>query len=167
MQNAVMIVLLNFKNFVTALQLMLVFFMAERMGFSSCYRKVHRTFLLKIFAFGSIFRATCSHPIIIKKTQANACVFYGGEDGILFLLSKGAPHLSPKNFRLSAQFLEPRLRIPIFYKRKKSIKMILFFLWRRGWDSNPCGFWPNGFQDRLVMTASIPLRICSNILSQE
>ena len=31
-------------------------------------------------------------------------------------------------------------------------------LWRRGWDSNPCAFWANGFQDRLVMTASIPLR---------
>ena len=35
----------------------------------------------------------------------------------------------------------------------------LGFFWRRGRDSNPRGFWPNGFQDRLVMTASIPLRI--------
>ncbi len=62
----------------------LCYFMAERMGFSSCYRKVHCTFLLKIFAFGSIFRATCSHPIITKKiTQAFClCYFYGGEDGI-------------------------------------------------------------------------------------
>ena len=35
----------------------------------------------------------------------------------------------------------------------------LGFFWRRGRDSNPRGFWPNGFQDRLVMTASIPLQI--------
>ena len=33
------------------------------------------------------------------------------------------------------------------------------FIWRRGWDSNPCAFWANGFQDRLVMTTSIPLRV--------
>ncbi len=50
-----------------------------------------------------------------------------------------------------------RVRIPII--RKARYECTLLFLWRRGWDSNPCGFWPNGFQDRLVMTASIPLRI--------
>ena len=33
------------------------------------------------------------------------------------------------------------------------------FLWRRKRDSNPRGFWPNGFQDRLVVTASIFLHI--------
>ena len=33
------------------------------------------------------------------------------------------------------------------------------FLWRRQRDSNPRGFWPNGFQDRLVVTASIFLHI--------
>ena len=33
------------------------------------------------------------------------------------------------------------------------------FLWRRKRDSNPRGFWPNGFQDRLVVTASISLRM--------
>ena len=60
-----------------------------------------------------------------------------------------------------------------FYKKKLDTNQdthcikIGVQLWRRGWDSNPCGFWPNGFQDRLVMTASIPLRICSNILAQE
>ena len=32
--------------------------------------------------------------------------------------------------------------------------------WRRVWDSNPRGQGPNGFQDRLVMTASITLRVC-------
>ena len=32
-------------------------------------------------------------------------------------------------------------------------------LWRRLRDSNPRGFCPNGFQDRLVMTASISLRL--------
>ena len=31
--------------------------------------------------------------------------------------------------------------------------------WRRERDSNPCGIAPNGFQDRLVMTTSISLRI--------
>ena len=35
--------------------------------------------------------------------------------------------------------------------------MVVF--WRRKRDSNPRGFWPNGFQDRLVMTASIFLHI--------
>ena len=33
------------------------------------------------------------------------------------------------------------------------------FLWRRKRDSNPRAFWANGFQDRLVVTASIFLRI--------
>ena len=33
------------------------------------------------------------------------------------------------------------------------------FLWRRKRDSNPRAFWANGFQDRLVVTASIFLHI--------
>ena len=32
-------------------------------------------------------------------------------------------------------------------------------IWRRKRDSNPRAFWANGFQDRLVVTASIFLRI--------
>ncbi len=40
-----------------------------------------------------------------KITQAFClCYFYGGEDGILLLLSKGALHLSPENFRLWLNF---------------------------------------------------------------
>ena len=35
------------------------------------------------------------------------------------------------------------------------------FLWRRKRDSNPRAFWANGFQDRLVVTASIFLRVNS------
>ena len=38
-----------------------------------------------------------------------------------------------------------------------SVRISLF--WRRLRDSNPRGFCPNGFQDRLVMTASISLRL--------
>ena len=34
-----------------------------------------------------------------------------------------------------------------------------FTLWRSRWDSNPRAFWANGFQDRLVMTASIQLHV--------
>ena len=37
--------------------------------------------------------------------------------------------------------------------------MDIGFLWRRMRDSNPRAFWANGFQDRLVVTASIFLRI--------
>ena len=33
------------------------------------------------------------------------------------------------------------------------------FIWRRKRDSNPRAFWANGFQDRLVVTASIFLHI--------
>ena len=33
------------------------------------------------------------------------------------------------------------------------------FIWRRKRDSNPRAFWANGFQDRLVVTASIFLLI--------
>ncbi len=37
---------------------------------------------------------------------------------------------------------------------------LMYRIWRRGRDSNPCGPQsPNGFQDRPVMTASVPLRI--------
>ena len=47
-------------------------------------------------------------------------------------------------------------------KRKNPWKCLIFKgFWRRVWDSNPRGVWaPNGFQDRLVMTASITLRVC-------
>ncbi len=47
-------------------------------------------------------------------------------------------------------------------QKERNLNRIVFdlgFFWRRGRDSNPRGFWPNGFQDRLVMTASIPLHI--------
>ena len=43
--------------------------------------------------------------------------------------------------------------------RKKRRSIASFFSWRRLRDSNPRGFCPNGFQDRLVMTASISLRL--------
>ena len=33
------------------------------------------------------------------------------------------------------------------------------FDWRKLRDSNPCAFWANGFQDRLVMTTSISFRL--------
>ena len=33
------------------------------------------------------------------------------------------------------------------------------FVWRKLRDSNPCAFWANGFQDRLVMTTSISFRL--------
>ncbi len=52
------------------------------------------------------------------------------------------------------------VRIPHKQKRETqttSVRISLF--WRRLRDSNPRGFCPNGFQDRLVMTASISLRL--------
>ncbi len=57
--------------------------------------------------------------------------FYGGEDGILFLLSKGPPDLSPKNFRFTAQFLEPRVRITFYCTKKTSTKVLAFFMAER------------------------------------
>ena len=44
-------------------------------------------------------------------------------------------------------------------KNKGHPQGVSLFFWRRKRDSNPRGFWPNGFQDRLVVTASIFLRI--------
>ena len=44
-------------------------------------------------------------------------------------------------------------------KPKPNIVFDLGFSWRRKRDSNPRAFWANGFQDRLVVTASIFLRI--------
>ena len=44
-------------------------------------------------------------------------------------------------------------------KPKSNIMFDLGFSWRRLRDSNPRGFGPNGFQDRLVVTASISLHI--------
>ena len=95
--------------------------------------------------------------------------------------SKGRDTL-PVAMRFVMAFVSelPRLRLtsePIFYLRankkerfvpsplcqkESNLNRTVFdlgFFWRRGRDSNPRGFWPNGFQDRLVMTASIPLRI--------
>ncbi len=47
------------------------------------------------------------------------------------------------------------------FGKRKPLKRSNFkgFGWRSRWDSNPRAFWANGFQDRLVMTASIQLRI--------
>ena len=66
---------------------------------------------------------------MIKKTSTkSACLFNGGDGGILLLLSKGPPDLSPENFRLTAQFSEPRLRIPFCCTIKKtSTKSACFF----------------------------------------
>ena len=46
------------------------------------------------------------------------------------------------------------------FGKRKPLKRSNFkgFGWRSRWDSNPRAFWANGFQDRLVMTASIQLR---------
>ena len=41
------------------------------------------------------------------------------------------------------------------------------FLWRRKRDSNPRAFWANGFQDRLVVTASIFLRINEKVINSK
>ena len=48
---------------------------------------------------------------------------------------------------------------------KKPLKTLGFsrVKWRRKRDSNPRGFWPNGFQDRLVVTASIFLHITATL----
>ena len=43
------------------------------------------------------------------------------------------------------------------------MRSVLIF-WRRKRDSNPRGFWPNGFQDRLVVTASIFLRVNEKVI---
>ena len=53
-------------------------------------------------------------------------------------------------------------RIPLPAPNKKTTELLGLgcpFIWRRKRDSNPRGFWPNGFQDRLVVTASIFLHI--------
>ena len=44
-------------------------------------------------------------------------------------------------------------------KNKGHPRWSVLIFWRRKRDSNPRGFWPNGFQDRLVVTASIFLLI--------
>ena len=44
-------------------------------------------------------------------------------------------------------------------KNKGHPQRVSLFFWRRKRDSNPRAFWANGFQDRLVVTASIFLRI--------
>ena len=53
----------------------------------------------------------------------------------------------------------PRYYIPTsFHKKNEHLKRCSFF-WRKLRDSNPCAFWANGFQDRLVMTTSISFRL--------
>ena len=44
-------------------------------------------------------------------------------------------------------------------KNKGHPQGVSLFFWRRKRDSNPRAFWANGFQDRLVVTASIFLHI--------
>ncbi len=54
---------------------------------------------------------------------------------------------------------EVRLLSPRDINKKYHRKDGIFYLWRRKRDSNPRAFWANGFQDRLVVTASIFLQI--------
>ena len=69
------------------------------------------------------------------------------------------------DFRWFSRFILEFFRKPCMsekQKKQKTLENTGFFkgLWRRVWDSNPRGVWaPNGFQDRLVMTASITLRV--------
>ena len=44
-------------------------------------------------------------------------------------------------------------------RETQTTSVCISLFWRRLRDSNPRGFCPNGFQDRLVMTASISLRL--------
>ena len=69
-------------------------------------------------------------------------------------------------FYLLANKKERFVPSPLCQKERNLNRTVfdLGFFWRRGRDSNPRGFWPNGFQDRLVMTASIPLQIYTSIL---
>ena len=69
-------------------------------------------------------------------------------------------------FYLRANKKERFVPSPLCQKERNLNRTVfdLGFFWRRGRDSNPRGFWPNGFQDRLVMTASIPLQIYTSIL---
>ena len=59
----------------------------------------------------------------------------------------------------------PRHQLEYFCIDNKILRYIKTAVWRRGWDSNPCALWANGFQDRLVMTASIPLHDFHNIIT--
>ena len=51
------------------------------------------------------------------------------------------------------------------YAKQKSHRYGWDFVWRRKRDSNPRAFWANGFQDRLVMTASIFLHIIMHFVA--
>ena len=63
---------------------------------------------------------------------------------------------------LLASSLGERIREPLTVAKNKGHPQgASLFFWRRKRDSNPRGFWPNGFQDRLVVTASIFLRVNS------
>ena len=48
---------------------------------------------------------------------------------------------------------------PVEFPPIKKDTQGVFFYWRKLRDSNPCAFWANGFQDRLVMTTSISFRL--------
>ena len=68
-----------------------------------------------------------------------------------------------ENFLRKKREIKPKTLKFMKRRKKKNLENVVFsrLLWRRVWDSNPRGVWaPNGFQDRLVMTASITLRVC-------
>ena len=80
-------------------------------------------------------------------------------------ISKMSSRKNAADFRWFSRFILEFFRKPCMsekQKKQKTLENTGFFkgLWRRVWDSNPRGVWaPNGFQDRLVMTASITLRV--------
>ena len=72
-------------------------------------------------------------------------------------IPKGSPSarfLTECDQNLQANFV----RIPHIRATKKAHRFGVLYGWRRMRDSNPRAFWANGFQDRLVVTASIILR---------
>ena len=79
-------------------------------------------------------------PVLHKKTSLLRCLVFGGEDGI----RTHAPVTQPNG--LANRPLEPLEYFSGFNDlRCEGVLFPMgssFALWRRGWDSNPCGIAP-------------------------
>ena len=125
------------------------------LSFIFCVRTTKRIFLLVLRMNSN----PCINEILAdaRVKSANADEIFGFASDEIKSTHSPSRRISPNEvgFHRSRRF-HPPARVDLV---EKSTDKVDAFFWRRQRDSNPRAFWANGFQDRLVMTTSICLRI--------
>ena len=120
--------------------------------------------MTKIFRLAAYKRAWSHCGSVTLEGKQHSVVFLHSRAASLRALRlKCEPHSATQ--RVTEGGSNPLVPVPKKQKTTELCGLGCPFIWRRLRDSNPRGLWPNGFQDRLVVTASISLRKYLDMIS--